>query len=156
MFSLRTLLAAVAVLAVYIAGMVYRARWWEASILTLTYIIYAGAIAAEIVTKERRVFFVTFSVFGVAYGWALHHGVAYDMLPNEVLSRMSAHISEDFASIVIGKTEWYYEPGTIRSAHFDRAFFAFSRIGHALFAVLLSFVAGAVAEALVRRRPLRP
>jgi hypothetical protein len=67
MFSLRMLLAVVTLCAVYIAGMLFRTPWWEASILTLTYMIFAGSIAAAILSREHRAFFVTFAAFGLAY-----------------------------------------------------------------------------------------
>ncbi len=58
MFSLRMLIAMVTLSAVYIAGMAYRTAWWEASILTLTYLIFAASIAAAILSRDRRAFFV--------------------------------------------------------------------------------------------------
>ena len=67
MFSLRMLLAVVTLCAVYVAGMLFRTPWWEATILTLTYMIFAGLIAAAILSRERRAFFVTFAAFGLAY-----------------------------------------------------------------------------------------
>jgi hypothetical protein len=127
MYSLRMLLAVVAISAVYIAGMTYRTAWWHASILTLTYLIYAAAISAAILAKQHRAFFVVFVVFGLAYLW----------FPDRANMPIQLILNK------LGK----YEPHAMSVAQFER----FNSIGHSLFALIMSLLAGVIAEAVVRR-----
>ncbi len=106
MFSLRMLLAVVTLSAVYIAGIVYRTGWWVPSILTLTYLIYAGAITAAILSREHRAFFVAFAVFGFAYAvcnYSQTELVTDRLLANfalsEVRARTDAQMQERFDAI---------------------------------------------------------
>jgi hypothetical protein len=150
MFSLRMLLVVVALAALYIAGMVYRTEWWEASILTLTYLIYAAAISAAFLAKEHRAFFLVFAVFGVAYGVCVYVQMDDRMVTDWVLAevRERVHKAEAESAISAGR-----RPPVHPSADpFDESFPRLKYIGHSFFAVMISLVAGVVAEAVVRRK----
>ncbi len=93
MFSLRMLLAVVALAAVYVAGMLFRTPWWEASILTLTYMIFAGSIAAAILSREHRAFFVTFAAFGLAYCASVYFRM--ELVTTRALHEFASRVQEE-------------------------------------------------------------
>ncbi len=169
MFSLRMLLTVVTLSAVYIAGIVYRTGWWVPSILTLTYLIYAGAITAAILSREHRAFFVAFAVFGFAYvlcNYSQTELVTDRLLRNfalsEVRARTDAQMQEQIDAMEQTGPGYPGQlvPGRVIRTNgnpldnFARDLHSQIRsIGHSFFAVLISFVAGVVAEAVVRRKP---
>jgi hypothetical protein len=174
MFSLRMLLAVVTVSAVYIAGMVYRTEWWRASILTLTVAIYAAAISAAILAKQHRAFFIVFAVFGLAYLFCVYLGI--DTVPGRIVQQWALKLPVEavqapasayapatgtppaFAPMPGAPPAYapppaYVSPGPVYAPGFMRPGFAELRsIGNSFFALLISLVAGVIAEAVVRRR----
>lgn len=140
MFSLRMLMAVVAVAALCVAGMMYRNEWWQAGILSLTYIIYAAAITAAIVSSERRVFWVAFAVFGVGYGVCMYFGMEL-LGPQRILDQIAGTLPHGF--MVFGNQRVPAAPV---------GYEIFMQIGHVFSALATSFVAGTVAEWVVRRR----
>jgi hypothetical protein len=90
MFSLRMLLIVVTLCSLYIAGMVFRTPWWEASILTLNYMIFAGSIAAAVLSPSRRAFFVTFAAFGLAYGIAVY--LRMELVTTRALEELASRV----------------------------------------------------------------
>jgi len=144
MFSLRMLLAVVAISAVYIAGMAYPTEWWETSLVTLTYVIYAGAITAAIAARQSRTFFVAFAVFGLAYGAMLHFGLGWRMVTERVLD---SHV-ERVGQAMIDAAD---QGQLVEMGDFGWWQARFKFIGRLSVAVLISLVAGVVAEALARR-----
>ncbi len=89
MFSLRMLMAVVAISAVYIAGLVYRTQFWAAAIVALTYAAYAAAGTAAILSQKRRAFFSAFVMFGLAYAMTVFF-VPRDRMPTELALRRVA------------------------------------------------------------------
>jgi hypothetical protein len=164
MFSLRTLLALVTLSAVYIAGMVYRTEWWEASLLMLTYLIFAAALSAAILAHERRAFLVAFVAFGLGYGVCLYSPIGDGIITRNLLSRLAdrvARADEDFLQDVLDARKLDGEVTPPANPFqddpfrpFDRGWLYFIHIGHAFIAVIIGCVAGVVAETLVRRRSL--
>ncbi len=142
MFSLRMLFAVVAIAAVYIAGIFDRSQFWEPVALTLTYVIYAAALTAAIVAREKRVFFVAFVVFGLAYGLCVWLELL--LLPQATLNALAGWIGPQRWSLGLihaGRSRWG-----------DSDLAAFMAIGHSFYAVWISFLAGGLAETIVRRR----
>jgi uncharacterized membrane protein YccC len=161
MFSLRMLIALVTLCAVYIAGMVYRTEWWEASLLMLTYLIFAAALTAAILSHERRAFFAAFAVFGLGYGMCLYavmgHAFITDTLlwrfadrlarPVDELQENGQHLGE---AVALPPNPFDDSSNPFRPV--DRGPLYFVHIGHAFVAVLISCLAGIVADSLVRKK----
>jgi len=136
MFSLRMLMAVVAVSAVYIAGMVHRTPWWEAAIVTLTLAIYGGAITGATLSRQHRPFFVAFAIFGLSYGLCLFLVEGKKLAPERVLDEAVQQVE-----ILRAETMQVGPWGHSR----------FKTIGLSLFGVVISFCAGLVADAVVIR-----
>jgi hypothetical protein len=158
MFSLRMLLALVTICAIYVAGMVYRTEWWEASLLMLTYLIFAAALSAAILSHERRAFFAAFAVFGLGYGVCLYavmgHAFITDTLLWRFADRLAQPVVEPKEDLQEGEVAPLANPFDDSSNPFrplDRGPLYFVHIGHAFVAVLISCIAGTVADSLVRR-----
>ena len=192
MFSLRMLLAVVTLAAVYIAGFVFRTEWWRVSILTLTYLIFAGAITAAILSHQRRAFFVAFAVFGLAYALCVY--VRVELVTERLLTswartiyqaevdarrqeardaanepppaefdgpsydRPRPRFANPFAEEMPPERSPFDDPVGATSqprnpfGDFDDTLSQLRSIGHSFFALLVGFVTGVVAEAVVRRR----
>jgi hypothetical protein len=172
MFSLRMLLALVTLSAVYIAGMVYRTEWWTASLLTLTYLIFAAALSAAILSHQRRAFFVAFIAFGLGYGACIYSPMGDGMITGTVLSRLADRVARPVGELPEDSQDGQQSDGEITrylngsAAPFDnpfddssdpfrpvdRGWWYFVHIGHAFVAILISCIAGTVAESLVRMK----
>ncbi len=149
MFSLRMLLAVVAISAVYIAGMVYRTEWWQAGILTLTYLIYAAAISAAFLAKQHRAFFVVFAVFGLAYGLSVHYEIY--TLPQKVIEELGFQLPLEVRIQLDDPFGAPPQQPPRRHPSDHQGYWQLWAIGHAFVALVISLVAGVVAEALVRK-----
>jgi hypothetical protein len=188
MFSLRMLLAVVALSAVYIACFLFRTEWWKVAILTLTYLIFASAITAAFLSRERRAFFLAFAVYGLVYGLCVYlrvELVTERLLTNWARTTYQAEVDarRQTASDATAQTATAGRPGLMDAAGTDvvyenpfddpppRSPFGdeprqrrnpfgdlddtlshFRSVGHSFFALLVGFVAGVVAEAVVRRK----
>jgi hypothetical protein len=160
MFSLRMLLALVTLCAVYIAGMVYRTEWWEASLLLVTYLIFAAALAAAILSHERRAFFVAFAVFGIGYGVCLYAVIGQSFITDNLLWRFADRLArpvdelqengQHLGEAVTLPPNPFNDPSDPFQP-FDRGPLYFVHIGHAFVAVLISCIAGIISDSLVRR-----
>ena len=161
MFSLRMLLVVVTLSAVYTAGMVYHTEWWEASILTLTYLIFALSIAASILSREHRAFFVTFAAFGLAYGLAVY--LRMELVTTRALDELASRVHDQAAprndaqpgSPLEGLYENPFEDAPRQPGPPGGLYASIMRlksIGQASFAVLFGLVTGVIAEAVVGRR----
>ena len=142
--------------------MVYRTGWWVPSILTLTYLIYAGVITAAIVSREHRAFFVAFAVFGFGYAACIYFRT--ELVTDRVLTKFA---QAEFRARLDDRTQQKFDaaaqtedisvPPPLNGnadpfVDFPRALLLQIRpIGHSFFAVVISFVAGAVADGIVRR-----
>jgi hypothetical protein len=168
MFSLRMLLVVVAISAVCIAGMAYRTAWWEASVLTLTYLIFAAAICAAILCSDHRALFVAYGTFGLGYSVALYFQLelvtsrgldalaerfVYPVLtPARRFDSYSQSTDESVEELIertlktLDQTSSHDSSATVDS--FDDVVARMKRLGHAFFAVLIGLVAGASAEAV--------
>ena len=157
MFSLRMILAAVAVVTVYVAAMVYHTRGWETAIATLTFVIYGGAMTAAVLSHKNRAFFVAFSIFGLVYALSWYAGIANRL----VTERMFDNLVERIAAVqkeAMQLTE--QEPPLTRAdaisrglayQPFDDWITRLKFIGRCSFSVFVGLLAGFVAEAVVRR-----
>jgi hypothetical protein len=108
----------------------------------LTYVIYSAALTAAIVAREHRVFFVAFVVFGLAYGLCVWMELL--LLPQATLNALAEWIGPKHWSLGLiysGRSQWG-----------DSGLAAFMAIGHSFYAVWISFLAGGLAETIVRRR----
>ncbi len=156
MFSLRMLMGVVAISAVYIAGLVYRTDWWQASILTLTYVIYAAAISAALLAKQHRTFFVVFAVFGLAYGWCLYS--RFEMLPHRIIRGLAIRLPLVQEAVEAVEEQFGADPFGGASPDgpvFQRippGYLEFLSIGNSFAALLISLLAGVIAAAVVRRK----
>jgi hypothetical protein len=135
MFSLRLLFAVLTVWAVYVAGMVYANPWLEAVIHACTFVIYAGAITAAILSRERRAFYVAFAIFGIAYGFCLENRAGIGMVTHDMLTALAEQVH--------GASRYY-----------DTR--PFVTIGHALIGLCISLSTGLITEAVVKRRSNPP
>jgi len=157
MFSLRMLLVVAAIVAVYIAAIVYRTPWWETAIATLTLLIYASAMTAAILSREHRAFFVAFSIFGLVYGLSWYAGIANRL----VTERMFDNVVERIAAVQKEAMQLTEQEPPLTQADaisrglanqpFDDWVTRLKFIGRCSFSVLVSLIAGVVAEAVVRR-----
>ena len=164
--------------AVYVAGMLFRTPWWEASILTLTYMIFAGSIAAAILSREHRAFFVTFAAFGLAYCVSVYFRMelvttrALDELASRVQEEANPRVDVQIAPPNVAQSGDFvtiYEtppnippqapalPSYATSVPWpyqepDDSLLRLKSIGQAFFAVLFGLVTGVVAEAIVNRK----
>jgi hypothetical protein len=148
--------------------MVYRTGWWMPSILTLTYLIYAGVITAAILSREYRAFFVAFAVFGFAYGVCVYSRI--ELVTDRLLTkfaqaefraRLDDRMQEKFDASDLTEDISVPLPLGYGSANpfadFPRQLLSQIRpIGHSLFALVIGFVAGAVADGIVWRKSQRP
>jgi hypothetical protein len=177
MFSLRMLLAVVAISAVYIAAIAYRTPWWEASVLTQTYLIFAGSIAASLLSRNRRAFFVTFAVFALAYCSSVYFGLelvtsrvldataerfvdpVLTSSGDEIVFRFGGAVPadpvdesvEEMLDRMLKVDQPSFDDLLAAQDTFDDVVTRMKTIGHAFFAVLLGLTSGVVAEAVVRK-----
>jgi hypothetical protein len=178
MFSLRMLMAVVAISAVYIAGMAYRTAWWEASVLTLTYVIFAASVAAALLSRNRRAFFVTFATFGLVYCSSVYFGL--ELVTSKALDSIAERFVdpvltssgektvfrfggavpadpadesvEDMLDRMLKVDQPSFDDLVAAQDSFDDVITRMKTIGHAFIAVVFGLVSGAIAEAVVRRK----
>jgi hypothetical protein len=142
MFSLRMLFAVVTIAAVYVAAILYRTPWWAGAILLLTYAAYAAAGTAAILSQKRRAFCAAFLIFGLAYGISVFY-VRRDRNPTEIaLVRLAFKLPDKYGQ----RGDPRYDATKVLP-HQQ----AFISISHSVLAVLISLVAGVVAQAVVNR-----
>ncbi len=108
---------------------------------TLTYLIYATATTAAILARERRAFFVAFVVFGVAYGLTNHSEFGFRILATDKLME-----------VVLGLLPSPEGNGEVQFQAVRSETLTVAAIANASFALVISLLAGVIAEAVVRRK----
>ncbi len=164
MFSLRSLLLATAVAAVFVVAFLNSSPIWTSLIFTLTILLLIAALASSYLVREKRPFLVCAMIAGVIYGsvaligplglsrsllisrfffglWLSQHDEVVAMVPpkeREVVYRL---LIEDSDSV-----------GQYLTADQSREFRSFLQIGHCAAALILAVIAGLVGSYVARRR----
>jgi hypothetical protein len=155
MFSIKSLLIATAVAAVFTVALLERSEAWASIIVTLSVLLLAAAAMAIYLSPERRPFLICAVIVGVIYGSvALIRPLGLSHLL--VTSRLLFGIWHSEPTTEMAQLYWVLteapHPESFLTAETMASFWSFQQIGHCAVAVLLAALAGLIGSYLVSRR----
>jgi hypothetical protein len=164
MFSLRTLLLAVVVAAVFIVAFPNSSPIWSCVVVTLTLLLLVAALVGIYLFPDKRPFLVCAVIAGVVYGAAalieplgiqdslittrLHFEFWYDPRVSVIPPDARDLGKETIYQLLFERsvTTTFLPVGSAREFH------SFNRIGHCAVALILAVIAGLVGSYVARRR----
>jgi hypothetical protein len=158
MFSIRSLLIATALAAIFVVAFLDRSEAWASIIVTLTILLLAAAGMAIYLVPSRRPFLICAVTMGVTYGSiALIRplGLSHSLVTSRVL--FGIWYSEQQGNLTdVAYAYWLFidapDPGSLLTAETMTAFRSFQQIGHCAVAVMLAVIAGLLGSYVARRR----
>jgi hypothetical protein len=179
MFSLRTLLLAVAVVAIGLAGLTTRSVWWSSVMSTLTLASIAAAIIGTIVSRgQSRLFAIGFAIFVSLYLYAVFSKVfqpfAGTLLTTQLVATLWRALDVPQPESPSGARDQYIGYGLVGSVElpeiglvsradtpewrdYSHQVHSFFVVAHSLWAWLFGFLGALLAGLLARERsPSQP
>jgi len=164
MFSLRSLLLATAVAAVFIVAFLNRSPIWASVIVTMTMLLLAVALVGIYLLPDKRPFLVCAVIVGLVYSAAAFVrplGLWESLLSTRVLHHLwfnrdvgAAESEEDRSEVFLMLSDDRAMYGTGSNEELRRIWRDFMRTGHCAVALILAVIAGLVGSYVARRRDL--
>jgi hypothetical protein len=173
MFSLKSLLLAVLVAAVFVVAFIKYSPFWASVIVMLTVLLLASALISIYLIPNNRPFLVCAVIMGVVYGTvALIRplGLSNQLITTHLLydwyffdkgAEIKMQIRDTLVPNATDESVYWLlaydlpHVGTHLTAHLIGAFRSLQYIGHCAIALILAVIAGLVGSYVARRRDLK-